>query len=721
VRRGVGLVVAGAAASGLLAIRLPVPLDPGLRGCVALLPLVLAGLAVVRRRIGAGPTPLAGQLALGAWVFLTVGFDLLGLPAARRSLAVGLALALAAWSAPIWRAARRRIGCLRRGDRALLVALPFLCGVALLPWIHAAATPSGDEPYYLLLVESLASDGNLDLTDEYATDVAARWGVPGLGPQRGDPIGPNGEAYSRHESLLVPLLLPFWWVGGLFGARLAMLLLWSLLGERVARLAGALGVDGRGAFRAWLATLLAPPLALYAYRLWAELPAALAVAVALDLWLRGRAEERGLHGLRALGFALALVALALLKWRFLLVAAPLAVLPMTDRARHRSGRSLPRWLPAAAIVIVGVALLLANRAATGRLLRVYDAADVLDLVAAPGKLLLGLSGLAFDHAFGLVGAAPLWLLGLGGLAALVVRHGALRRIVIATLPYVVLVASLREWFGGWSPPFRYGVVLMPLVAVGLAAWFDRRPTRGARVLAHALGLATLLLSVVWLAEPGWATSFADGRSRWVDLFATPFGVDLARFLPSAVRPRAATYVVPLVLLGLLVAAALGRRGGAPRWRSAGAVALALTLAAWLTAARRLPTRIAEVEDPWVAKRGGALHPERWMPDRTRYRAGWSLRPGDLVRIRPNSGGDALDVRIEVRGYGDGPPPPRLEASSGSRVLGSFEVAQDGRWTDRLVAIPSWTPGDELDLRLVPARGAPTWGGVILDRVEFDWR
>ena len=77
-------------------------------------------------------------------------------------------------------------------------------------------------------------------------------------------------------------------------------------------------------------------------------------------------------------------------------------------------------------------------------------------------------GLFWDAAFGLFGCAPVWLLLLPAVVLLVARrHRLLLHLAALSLPYLVVVAPRIEWYGGWSPPFRYALIALPLLAVAL--------------------------------------------------------------------------------------------------------------------------------------------------------------------------------------------------------------------------------------------------------------
>ena len=124
----------------------------------------------------------------------------------------------------------------------------------------------------------------------------------------------------------------------------------------------------------------------------------------------------------------------------------------------------------------------------------------------------------------------------------------------ALVPYLLLIGMRREWYGGWSPPFRYGVVLLPALALLLPPVLARRrPAFGLRWLCAGLAALSAALALVYLVHPAWAYSLADGSSRLLDELSRGTTVDLVRFFPSMVRSRPATWIAPLIVVAGVLA------------------------------------------------------------------------------------------------------------------------------------------------------------------------
>ncbi len=214
-----------------------------------------------------------------------------------------------------------------------------------------------------------------------------------------------------------------------------------------------------------------------------------------------------------------------------------------------------------------------------------------------------------------------------------------------------------------------------------------------------------LLALVYLVHPAWAYSLADGSSRLLDELSAGSTVDLVRFFPSMVRTRPATWIVPLVVT--LVVLGIGWRGAgrrSPRTRSSAAsfawplAALTLLLgwSALLLAAQKLPTARIEFEDTWVRHRGGALFPERWTVDRTRFDGGWALRPGAEIAVVPVAGGSTCRLVLRVAPFPGPQAALALEVRAGERLVATLDLPSPA-------TRPSGPPASSVGRRSPPGR------------------
>jgi hypothetical protein len=411
----------------------------------------------------------------------------------------------------------------------LLASVVAAAGIAV-PATHATWT-TADEPQYLLTAISLATDGDLDIADELATE---RWrpfhalALPEQTEARAD-----GRRLSPHGPLLPLLLAGPVAAGGWVGAKLAMaamagvlaaLLVWTAVRRFAVPLPTATLAAG--------VLALSPPLAVYGSQLYPEPPAAL-VTLAAVAALTGPGSGRGANptpsrvtpapGPRGVGATLvvggAVVALPWLAVKYVPVAA--AVAGVACWRLTRGGRGRRALVLAGALAAAGVGFVVLHRWWYGGWTP-YAAGDhfVAGELSAVGTEpdYLGRSrrllGLLVDRGFGLAAWQPAWLLAVPALAALARRRPAGWAALAGPLVAGWLVATfVALTMHGWWFAGRQVVVVLPLAALAVAWWAGRRPRRRL-LLAVAGGVG--VLAQLWLVADG-----AAGRVTWaVDATAT---------------------------------------------------------------------------------------------------------------------------------------------------------------------------------------------------------
>ena len=331
--------------------------DP-FRWTLALLPLVVLALAWIaracRRRGGRRLPPrlvLGEAVALVLLVTVILGHRSLGITDAAPALAAALFALLGVHVLAQVVALRPLLGSGggdapappgRSGRPAparpsvLFFVLPLVVYCAVLPWSAENRQPDGDEPYYLLLAHSIAYDLDVDLANNYAAADWRRFMDREIAPQPGDPRGPEGQIYSRHNAFFPAVLALPYRLGGRVGVLVALSAIAAALAWVGLRLAlRAVPERPGGALLAYGVLAFAPPLLLYSHQVWVEVPAALAVAVAFERLLAARSGRvTPSDPAYWLPFAASVAALPFLKMRFALIAGPLVLL-----AWWRTGRS----------------------------------------------------------------------------------------------------------------------------------------------------------------------------------------------------------------------------------------------------------------------------------------------------------------------------------------------------------------------------------------------
>ncbi|HUG53626.1 MAG TPA: hypothetical protein VMR21_08490 [Vicinamibacteria bacterium] len=646
--------------------------DPPDAGRVAFAIVVaLATALAIRNTPRRWRTPLLGlglTAAPLAAVYTGAGSALLAVQGPVSSFVVGASVAVAL-------ARRMATGPPGPAPAVLLFAAPMVFFAALAGRIPGAAGPQGDEPHYLAMAHSLWTDGDLDLTDEFAAAEYAAF-FPGRLDPHPSPSTPHGRLYSLHSPGLAWLILPGYAAAGHRGAQLVLCALAALSGVLVHRATRAALGDGAAAV-AWALYAFTPPIAIYAVNLYPELPAALVTATFLVV-ARGTPGWRG-----ALAAAVAAGAAPWLHSKFLPLGAVGLLLTLLRPCRWR--------IRAAAVAVYAamvVALLLYFRATYGvaSFSAAFGPPDI-DL----GRLPWGVGALLVDRQFGLFTFSPVWLLALPG-AAVLLRWGtgdALRALLLASVPLVV-GGAFTTWWGGSSPPARFLVPAVPALAL-LAA----PAARARKDVAAALGAVGLVLVGLASEAPRILHNRPDGQSLLLRNLAP--AVDLGAFLPSFFEKDVATAVLALTLVA---AFAVGWRYGL-RGTVAGVLAYALVAGALRdrpVVDQRVATEL--VIDKWDPHTwGGPMGPPplRALAIPLELQRGpWVLGPGELRNSR-RTGLPPGSYRIELRASAAEPGPFRLgvDVYAAELPLGQAVLTADQPW----VAFPLFLPAGARQLGL----------------------
>ncbi|MBV9071293.1 MAG: hypothetical protein JO093_18225 [Acidobacteria bacterium] len=557
-------------------------------------------------------------------------------------------------------------------NRAFVIAA---IGYALMIPLQLRTPIDGDEPYYLLMTESLVRDHDLDLTNQYRDIAHSDAGRPDLLPQPGDPRGAHGEQYSRHEPFLPILLTPGYAAGGLPGALAIIALFGALLARSTIRFLEDEGISDATTRILFPLITFGPPIVFYSTRIWPEVPAAFCFLEAV----------RGIRQRRPPRWIAAIFALVLLKIRFGLLAVVLLIRVL------RTKRQL-----AIASAVVAVPLVIAWLI-SGNAMNTHSIRELLPSGAI--FYWLGLFGLVLDGAAGIVFQAPLYALAILALPLWRSMPRGFRLGMSASLLYILYLIPRSEWHGGWSPPLRYIVVLMPILTLGVAVMWERIGA-GARAV---IALWTLMLIIHGAAFPWRLFHLATGENFIGESLSTIWKSDFSRLMPSFIRPNLAAVVGSVVLVGaMLIVVILSRRSresrsdgpaqdgrrtpqlkpgraavfhgastegvlrpssgaspAAPRLRRlrmtvpAPLLFAALLLAAF-TYGRRPADRI-EFEDGHVTHSGGEIFPAEWTVARFLYQGGWIVRRGDSLSFLAKAGRSTVRYQsqtgatIEVRG------------------------------------------------------------------------
>lgn len=580
--------------------------------------------------------------------------------------------------------------CRRRPPAAVFLPVVLALYGSVSLRVQSQVGPEGDEPHYLMVADSLIRDGDVSLEQDYL-DGRYRAFHPGPLQPHYRVRGRDGAIHSLHALGLSLLILPAYALGGYPAVSLFMAGLAGLLAREVRELVrGSTGEDGLAEGAAWIVAL-SPPLVHYAGLVFTEVPAALLVAVALRR-VPGIAEAKTPV---VIAWGAAVSFLPWLNVRYALLGALLLLYALSRRPDVRRA-----------------ALLLAPMAASGLALAAYHWAlyGFFDPRLVYGRhpefsaatLPEGVPGLMLDQEFGLLVYAPVLALAVPGFVRLWRARRGLALAGGGMAASVVLVAgSWHMWRGGFNPPGRFLVPVLPILAVA-TAFALRRGVGAAAALAIGWGLWTGL-SGAW--EPRLVHRDRDGTAP---LFRAASGAEeWTRLLPAYVlgepdRHRlAAVWAAALGAVAVLATRTPRAHPGALGAGWAG-LALAAAAASSLSDARtggrdavRVVGRPALQVPRWIPL--GAA-PARWGAEAL----GW----GPLYEPHRHPDGAPVGVRL--------PLPPgayrlTLEADdlAPEGPAADLEARVEGSFPPRRTALRRVRGGFEADLEALPGERSVT--------------
>jgi len=410
---------------------------------------------------------------------------------------------------------------------------------------------AGNEPHHLLAAESLVSDHDVDLSDEYADRSYASW-YPGELKTDGREVG--GRLVEPHGVGFAVLIAPAYAIGGARAVQGEMLCLLAFAFVLGALLARRMVPEPWATFGAGLAGLSPPALAA-STTITPGVPAAVLLAAATLCALAVRENPRRRYVF--LG-ALCLAALPWLGWTFLGPGAVVAwaLVAWTLRERRRFAALVAGEALAASLVFYAT---INDRFYGGITPRSAGSASMPDLPWGYVDRLPRLAGLWLDREVGLLRWAPLlglvffatWLLyssrrdQLARVAPARRETEACAGLLLALVGVQVVVTALLATgpLRGSSFPGVPLVAVMPFIGA-LSAWGLRHVPR---VLAGLLALFTVGSSA-WLI-------IADRRGTltgWLDVSTSaPWG-----FVVNVFPDFEGSAVWPAVLCGVLASGAV---------------------------------------------------------------------------------------------------------------------------------------------------------------------
>lgn len=404
--------------------------------------------------------------------------------------------------------------------------------------------PSGDEPHYLVITQSLVTDGDLRIENNHRDQQYLAYVDRALAPdflQR----GLDGEIYSIHAPGTAAAVAPGFLVAGYSGAVCVVIVLTALGMALVWQAAWLLSGSPQSAWVAWLAATTSAPVTLHAFTIFPDpLGGAAAMVGVLALVQLEVSQALAYRGWRWLGTGAALAALPWLHTRFAVVAGVLGVALIVRLLRRTGGAGdIARLLAVPAV------------AAAGWFTYFWRIYGTLNPAAPYGSrpdgglafVSTGLTGLFADQQFGIGPNAPVLLAAVVALVMLARHRPRLAgELLLTVLSCLIVAASYPMWWGGESAPARFAVAVLPLQAVPLAwAWSVAGPA-GRAVIGSLLAVSVAVTAALVGVDHGaFMRNDRDGYSLLLDWLSRT--VDLTLALPSVHRDGADTALADVVV------------------------------------------------------------------------------------------------------------------------------------------------------------------------------
>ena len=379
------------------------------------------------------------------------------------------------------------------------------------------ASITGDEPFYLLTTQSLLSDADFDLRNQYETrSYESFFDHPDGLWQQSVPL-PDGPLLSPHNPGLSVLVIPGFALDGLAGAQVQLLVMAAATMALAFVLADRLIGQRRLCWVISLGVGLTATAFIYSSEIYPEFPAALALV--LSLLLVTQRKQLGI----ADGLLLAAV-LTVMCWLGIKYA-PLALLV--------SGYFLFKadWPGRMALAIAGVAsagffawfhLHLFGGLTPYGVNVVYARWNTVDILGGHiefGERYYRLWGLFVDRRFGIGRWAPLLLTVMPGMVLLAAAKTPHRLVLTLIVVQMLIATFVAITMMGWWFPGRTLVTVLPLFVLPMALLITKAPLWG-RITIALLGALTLAITA------GLALA---GRTGEVTIAVDPFDMGFSPF------------------------------------------------------------------------------------------------------------------------------------------------------------------------------------------------
>jgi hypothetical protein len=425
----------------------------------------------------------------------------------------------------------------------------------LLAILNLRAIPTGDEPHYLIMIQSLLRDGDFDLRNNYQRMDYLEY-YPTVIP---DPhVTIVGEHWYPVHGIGLPLLLiPFFALGGRVGVVIIFVLM-TVVGIRVLwSILQSAGFGPKAAASTTLTSCLMLPLVSLSGQIFPEVPAFLLVALAVQAVIAPT-----LTIWKFAGFLISIVFLPWLHPKYTIVAISL----LLSMAITHHDKSAVQYLAIASgsfIASVSSLIFLTNQwygvPVPGAAIMMAKAPfGEKWLIPLLGNFFVkpwvGLTGALFDQQSGLFMANPIFILAVPGWILLWFRKRFVALLGVLIFASVYLpVGVFGVWYGGFSNPARLLTPAVPALAFGIASLIDTGERRVWRFFS-LLALPSFVHAYLVMTLPSF-TRYGDPISQhnyFIGLFEKSTRMDMTPLFPSFRNISPATWLTTGVYMTVII-------------------------------------------------------------------------------------------------------------------------------------------------------------------------
>ena len=414
-----------------------------------------------------------------------------------------------------------------------LLLLILYCGVVFFTtsfiYVQFSSPPSGDEPHYLIISQTLLKYHSLNVMLDYSNGDYHVFYSYTIDPHLS--YGAHGQLMPLH-SIGAPILwlLPFY-LFGRPGAVLCISLLSILIILNIYKLLITMNIGATYAFIVSLAYAIASPVYLYSHLTFIEPVGAL---ICLYVLRKIFQKERTLTEV-----IVSSILLGILLWIHIRFAYFEVVLFFALLYRIYEQNRLKQFKYYTSLLLPVTILFIAYEVYTYRFWGTFNPAaiEINDIhnqsrpfVTNP---LNGIIGVFLDQQYGFLINFPIFILLFPGIFLTIKNHCTRYNLLmlILTIPYMLLFTSFNNWTGGWSPPARLIFVLLPLYSFYLAYALEQINTLFSRLVIAATMLYGLTYNLLSLSPPLNSFNAPTGYNRTI-IHLQLFNYRLTDLFPS---------------------------------------------------------------------------------------------------------------------------------------------------------------------------------------------